>query len=70
MAADIKPQLAATVESPLGAQTVLGDRHDLFIRRSIASSVDRLRNSLGSIFQRLDTQTNARRNLYNVRARI
>ena len=36
----------AAVESPLGAQTVLGDRHDPIVRSSIASSVGRLRNSL------------------------
>ena len=43
----------AAVKSPLGAQTVLGDRHDPFIRRSSASAVGRLRNSPERTFQRL-----------------
>ena len=45
------------------AQTVLGDRHDLIVRCSITSSVGRLRNSPGRIFQRLGTQIDARRKI-------
>ena len=41
------------VKSPLGAQTVLGDRHDPFIRRSSANAVGRLRDSPERTFQRL-----------------
>ncbi len=55
------------VKSPLGAQTVLGDRHDLIVRCSIASSVGRLRNSPGRIFQRLGTHFDLReRRRYHV----
>ena len=43
------------VKSPLGAQTVLGDRHDPVVRRSLANSVGRLRNSPERTFQRLGT---------------
>ena len=50
----------AAVKSPLGAQTVLGDRHDPVVRCSIANSVGRLRNSPERTFQRLGTQTQAR----------
>ncbi len=41
----------AVVKSPLGAQTVLGDRHDLVERSLIASHVGRLRNSPERTFQ-------------------
>jgi len=47
----------AAVKSPLGAQTVLGDRHDQVERSLIASHVGRLRNSPERTFQRLGTQT-------------
>ena len=43
------------------AQTVLGDRHDLVCKILFASSVGRLRNSPGRIFQRLGTQTDVPR---------
>ena len=51
----------AAVKSPLGAQAVLGDRHDLVERSLIASHVGRLRNSPERTFQRLGTQTDERR---------
>ena len=51
----------AAVKSPLGAQTVLGDRHDPVERSLIASHVGRLRNSPERTFQRLGTQTDLRR---------
>ncbi len=50
----------AAVKSPLGAQTVLGDRHDPVVRCSSANSVGRLRNSPERTFQRLGTQIDAR----------
>ena len=46
----------AAVKSPLGAQIVLGDRHDLVERSLITSAVARLRNSPERTFQRLSTQ--------------
>jgi hypothetical protein len=49
----------SAVKSPLGAQTVLGDRHDLVERSLIASAVGRLRNSPERTFQRLGTQTDS-----------
>ena len=51
----------SAVKSPLGAQTVLGDRHDPVERSLITSAVGRLRNSPGRIFQRLETQVEVRR---------
>ena len=47
------------MKSPLGAQTVLGDRHDPVVRCSIENSVGRLRNSPERTFQRLGTQVHA-----------
>ncbi len=52
----------AAVKSSLGAQTVLGDRHDPIYENFVASEVGRLRNSPERTFQRLETQTEARRN--------
>ena len=43
------------------AQTVLGDRHDPVCENLFTSSVGRLRNSPGRIFQRLGTQTDSRK---------
>ena len=54
--------LWAAVKSPLGAQTVLGDRHDLIYENLFASPVGRLRNSPERTFQRLGTQADARLN--------
>ena len=51
----------AAVKSPLGAQTVLGDRHDPVCENFIARVVGRLRNSPERTFQRLDTQTDVRK---------
>ena len=50
----------SAVKSPLGAQTVLGDRHDPIVRHSIANSVGRLRNSPERTFQRLGTHFDLR----------
>jgi hypothetical protein len=52
--------MRAAVKSPLGAQTVLGDRHDPACENFIARGVGRLRNSPERTFQRLGTQTDAR----------
>ena len=60
-ATDSSSILLAAVKRSRRAQTVLGDRHDLVVRCSITSSVGRLRNSPGRIFQRLGTQTDAPR---------
>jgi|GEM_PF-3264236 len=49
----------AAVESPLGAQTVLGDRTRSDLRSLTASDVGRLRNSPERTFQRLDAQTDS-----------
>ena len=49
------------VKSPLGAQTVLGDRHDPDYENLFTSAVGRLRNSPERTFQRLDTHTESRR---------
>ena len=49
------------VESPLGAQTVLGDRHDPACENFFTSAVGRLRNSPERTFHRLGTQAVARR---------
>ncbi len=51
----------SAVKSPLGAQTVLGDRHDLVCEILFASAVGRLRNSPERTFQRLGTQADAQR---------
>ena len=51
----------AAVKSPLGAQTVLGDRHDPDYENLFASAVGRLRNSPERTFHRLGTHTEARR---------
>ena len=51
----------AAVKSPLGAQTVLGDRHDPNYENLFTSAVGRLRNSPERTFQRLGTQTDSRR---------
>jgi hypothetical protein len=67
---DSEMRKRSAVKRSRRAQTVLGDRHDPVERILFASDVGRLRNSPGRIFQRLDTQTDARRNLKNVRARI
>ena len=50
----------AAVKSPLGAQTVLGDRHDPDYENLFTSAVGRLRNSPERTFQRLGTHTEAR----------
>ena len=50
----------AAVKSPLGAQAVLGDRHNLIYENLFTSAVGRLRNSPERTFQRLGTQTQAR----------
>ncbi len=50
----------AAVKSPLGAQTVLGDRHDLVCENFIARGVGRLRNSPERTFQRLGTHFDLR----------
>ena len=47
----------AAVKSPLGTQTVLGDRHDPNYENLFTSAVGRLRNSPERTFQRLGTQT-------------
>ena len=49
------------MKSPLGAQTVLGDRHDPGYENLFTSAVGRLRNSPGRIFQRLGTQADSRK---------
>ena len=51
----------SAVKSPLGAQTVLGDRHDPNYENLFTSAVGRLRNSPERTFQRLGTQADARR---------
>ena len=51
----------AAVKSPLGAQTVLGDRHNLIYENLFTSAVGRLRNSPERTFQRLGTQVEVRR---------
>ena len=53
--------LWSAVKSPLGAQTVLGDRHNLIYENLFTSAVGRLRNSPERNFQRLDTHTESRR---------
>ena len=50
----------AAVKSPLGAQTVLGDRHDPDYENLFTSAVGRLRNSPERTFQRLGAHTEAR----------
>ncbi len=50
----------AAVKSPLGAQTVLGDRHDLIYEIFVTSAVGRLRNSPERTFQRLGTHFDLR----------
>ena len=59
--AEIKSRncICAAVKSPLGAQTVLGDRRDPVERSLIASHVGRLRNSPERTFQQLGTQTDS-----------
>ena len=49
----------AAVKRSRRAQTVLGDRHDPICENLFTSSVGRLRNSPGRIFQRLGTQTDS-----------
>ena len=51
----------SAVKSPLGAQTVLGDRHDPDYENLFISAVGRLRNSPERTFQRLGTQVEVRR---------
>ena len=51
----------SAVKSPLGAQTVLGDRHDPGCAILLQDAVGRLRNSPERTFQRLGTQTDSRK---------
>ena len=62
-AADTATELhkCSAVKSPLGAQTVLGDRHDPICENVFTSSVGRLRNSPERTFQRLGTQADSRK---------
>ena len=48
------------MKSPLGAQTVLGDRHDPNYENFFTSAVGRLRNSPERTFQRLGTHIDLR----------
>ncbi len=64
--AEIKPRIRATelhksaaVKSPLGAQTVLGDRHDPVYEILLQAPSGGLRNSPERTFQRLGTQTDS-----------
>ncbi len=50
----------SAVKSPLGAQTVLGDRHDPNYENLFTSAVGRLRNSPERTFQRLGTHIDLR----------
>ena len=61
-AADTATELhkRAAVKSPLGAQTVLGDRNDPDYKNLFTSAVGRLRNSPERTFQRLGTQVEVR----------
>ena len=48
------------MKSPLGAQAVLGDRHDPNYENLFTSAVGRLRNSPERTFQRLGTHIDLR----------